>query len=50
MADFKSMYTKLFNAITDAMEMLKSAQIETEEMFLAQKDADIVVLDHPDDE
>lgn len=49
MADFKSMYTKLLNKITDAIHILQDAQIETEEMFLAQKDADIVVLD-PHDE
>ena len=34
MVDYKTMYYKLFNAITDAVEILQSAQIETEEMYM----------------
>jgi len=49
MADYKSMYTKLFNSVTDAIGILQNAQAETEEMFLSQKDTEIVVL-NPNDE
>lgn len=34
MADFNSMYKKLFNAITDAVNILQQAQIETEGMYI----------------
>jgi len=32
MADHKKMYSTLFNAITDAIEILQNAQLETEDM------------------
>ena len=41
MSDYKSMYTKLFNAITDAIHILQQAQIETEDMFIEQEDEGI---------
>lgn len=50
MADYKSMYTKLFNAITDTIHNLQAVQVETEEMFLAQEEPEIVLLDGPDNE
>ena len=34
MPDYKTMYAKLFNAITDATEILQQAQRETEEMYI----------------
>ena len=34
MPDYKKMYTKLFNSVTDAIEILKQAQIETEEIYI----------------
>ena len=49
MADYKKMYTKLFNTVTDTINLLQAAQAETEEMFLSQKDTEIVVL-NPNDE
>lgn len=33
MADYKKMYYKVFNAITDSMEILKKAQLAAEEIF-----------------
>ena len=47
MRDYKEMYYKLFNSITDALEILKEAQIETEEMFINsdEEDEKIRVLD-----
>ena len=44
MADYKDMYTKLFNAVTDAVDILQQAQIETEKVFISQKENNITVL------
>ena len=35
MPDYKKMYTALFNAMTDAIEKLQKAQIETEEIYIS---------------
>ena len=37
MDDYKGIYYKLFNRITDIINELKVVQQETEEMFLSQK-------------
>ena len=34
MPDYKKMYHKLFNAMTDAIEIMKQAQIEAEEIYI----------------
>ena len=34
MEDYKSMYFKLFNQITDVIEQLKEIQATTEEMYI----------------
>lgn len=34
MPNYKIMYHKLFNAVTDAMETLNQAQIESEEIYI----------------
>ena len=34
MPDYKKLYFKLFNEITDTIEKLKKAQVDTEEMYL----------------
>ena len=34
MDDYKAMYLALFNAVTDATEILKKAQIQCEQMFI----------------
>lgn len=49
MADYKSMYIKLFNAITDTIHNLRAMQAETEEMFLSSEELNITVLDRPDE-
>jgi len=49
MADYKAMYTKLFNAITDVTRTLQNAQVGTEEIFLSQKESEIIALDRPDE-
>lgn len=39
MEDYKEMYLKLFNKVTEVIEELKKIQAETEEMYLnAQND------------
>lgn len=37
---YKEMYYKLFNRVTDAIEELKAAQLEAEEMFLSDPDGE----------
>ena len=45
MSDTKSiMYAQLFNVVTDVIELLQKAQIETEEVFLQQEDAKVIHL------
>ena len=34
MPNYKDMYYKMFNAITDAIEILKNAQFEAEEEYI----------------
>jgi len=52
MPDYPAMYRKLFNAATDAanlveeaLEIIKQAQRETEEMYISAPDPDIRLLD-----
>jgi hypothetical protein len=49
MADYNKMYIKLFNAVTDAINVLQKAQIETEEMFINQEEPVLTLLKRPDD-
>ena len=45
MPDHKSMmYAKLFNAVTDAVQLLQNAQNETEEIFINHEDAQVIQL------
>jgi len=44
MAAYDAMYKKLFNATTDAIKILQTAQIEAEEMYISQEDATITLL------
>jgi len=45
MIDFKASYYKIFNSVTDAVEILQTAQLDGEESYIESKDAEIVVLD-----
>jgi hypothetical protein len=38
MVNYKKLYLRLFNAITDAIEILKKAQIEAEEAYMDADD------------
>lgn len=53
MSDYKSMYYRLFNRISDAIEMLKAAQVEGEDAFVKGKDSTVIELveneDKPED-
>ena len=40
MADNKTMYTDLFNAVTEAIEILKYAQIKAEKTYIETSDID----------
>lgn len=44
MADYKSMYAKLFNSQTKAIQLLQQAQQETEDMFVNAEEPDIRLL------
>lgn len=44
MADYKKMYHSLFNAVSDAVELLQKAQRDTEEMYISGKDAEITLI------
>lgn len=48
MASYQNMYYNLFNKITDAINLLQTAQIESEEMFISQQEPDTMVLDKLD--
>ena len=38
MPQYEEMYYKLFNAVTDAIEALKTAQKEAEDMYIKNKE------------
>jgi len=44
MPDYPGMYRKLFNALTDAINILQAAQQETEEMYMSAPEANLLVL------
>jgi hypothetical protein len=44
MPDYKAMYTTLFNAQTDAINLLHSAQQDTEKMYIEADDTPIELL------
>ncbi len=57
MADYRKLYHKAFNALTDAEQlvsqagrMMRAAQQECEEMFVEADDAPVTLADHKPDE
>ena len=40
MPDYKGMYKELFGAVTEAIEILKEAQVKTEEMYILSGEND----------
>ncbi len=49
MADYQKMYHRIFNAATDAIKLLQKAQIESEEIYIAQDEDNISILPDPDE-
>jgi hypothetical protein len=49
MADYKKMYSKLFNTVTDTVKTLQAAQMETEEMYIDHDPTPITLLNPEDD-
>jgi len=47
-ADYKGMYHKLFNAITDSVKILNAAQAQTEKMYV-DHEPDVRLLKPGDD-
>ena len=44
MPDYARMYRELFNAVTDAVEILQKAQLRTEELYMEADDPVIRLL------
>lgn len=44
MPDYAKMYRELFNAVTDAVEILQKAQLRTEEIYMADGNPVIQLL------
>ncbi|MEL7610555.1 MAG: hypothetical protein AAGU74_13770 [Bacillota bacterium] len=42
MADYKLMYQLLFNAVTDAIQLLSEAQQQTEDIYIEEEDGPAV--------
>ena len=40
MPDYKTMYTELFNSVTDAIELLQEAQKKAEESYIESSEED----------
>lgn len=45
MPDYKTLYHKLFNKITDVIDALQQVQQEAEDVYLNDESAEIIVLD-----
>ena len=50
MADYRKMYTVLFNDVTDAIALLKGAQVKSEEIFVSSDDGVVLELKKPEDD
>ena len=48
MTDYKEMYYKLFNRITDIIDELKEIQNEAEEIFIRDSELRILVIKNDD--
>lgn len=49
MADYKKMYTALFNKVTDVIEELQQVQSDTEKLYMDSSEHEIVLLKPKDD-
>ena len=46
MPEYKKMYSELFNAYTDVIEILKRAQIKAEEIYISSQEPSIEIAPH----
>ncbi len=44
MPNYKKMYLRLFHAVTDSIEILTKAQQDCEELYIADEEANLIVL------
>jgi len=44
MPDYKTMYFKLFSAVSDAIEILNKAQLEMEELYINLPEPEVAVM------
>ena len=49
MADYKEMYSKLFNRITDVIEELQQIQRQTEELYIQAEVTEIILCERDAD-
>ena len=47
MEDYKEMYLKLFRKVTETIETLQIVQQQVEELYMAQEEGKLVLLDYP---
>ncbi len=45
MADYREMYRKLFQATTKAIDLLQTAQQETEELYISSGDTELHIAE-----
>ena len=50
MPDYKAMYIKLFQSQTKAIQLLQSAQQETEDMYIEAEPPEIRLISPPEDD
>lgn len=50
MADYQSMYIKLFNKVTDVILELQQVQRDTEQQFVESNEENLLVIDVKDNE
>ncbi len=50
MADYKEMYKTLFQAMTQAIDIMQEAQIKAEEMYISAEQTNIRVFELPESE
>ncbi|MFT9078138.1 hypothetical protein [Ethanoligenens sp.] len=48
MADYQQMYRKLFQATTKAIDLLQTAQQETEELYISSDEAELHLFTEKD--
>jgi hypothetical protein len=50
MPDYKKMYAKLFNKVTDVIEQLQQVQRETERMYIDSPEPELIVIEPKTDD